>query len=288
MAKSPAHKLGQIIGNVVEDAIEPLLRKFAAKQNLYFDKKGQRSARKGKKVALEDKYGNKHDLDYVLERGGSDSIIGNPAAFVEIAWRRYTKHSRNKAQEIQGAILPLRETYKYSSPFIGAVLAGVFTEGSIIQLKSRGFHVLYFSYQNVIAAFNVVGVDVFYTESTTEKELQKKVNSWLSLSKQKQQRVSSELLKQNKQGVKTFMKELEATIKRQIVEVRVIPLHGDSITLDTIDEAIQTINTYVESSGPKPIVKYEVLVKYNNGDRVEGCFSSKEAAINFLQRNFSS
>ena len=45
--------------------------------------------------------GNVHDLDYVFEQGGTEATIGQPKAFIEIAWRRYTKHSRNKAQEIQ-------------------------------------------------------------------------------------------------------------------------------------------------------------------------------------------
>ena len=88
---------------------------------------------------------NSHDLDFVLERGGTPDKIGMPVAFIETAWRRYTKHSRNKAQEIQGALEPLAETYRHLAPFKGAVLAGVFTEGALTQLRSLGFTVLYFS-----------------------------------------------------------------------------------------------------------------------------------------------
>ena len=125
MAKSPAHKLGQIIGDHVEAAIDVPLRNMAAEFGLYLDHQHRRPARQGKrKVAWEDSYGNTHDLDYVLEEGGSEEERGNPRAFIEIAWRRYTKHSRNKAQEIQGAVLPLAETYKECAPFLGAVLAG--------------------------------------------------------------------------------------------------------------------------------------------------------------------
>ena len=77
-----------------------------------------------------DSKGNTHILDYVMEEGGSEAVQGRPRAFIEIAWRRYTKHSKNKAQEIQGAITPLAETYQDSHPFLGAVLAGEFTEPS--------------------------------------------------------------------------------------------------------------------------------------------------------------
>ena len=102
---------GHQCGEVLEAAVEPLLRRFAKEHNLYLDKKGPRPARSGKKVSWTDVRGNTHDLDYVLERNGSDAKIGKPVAFIETAWRRYTKHSRNKAQEIQGALMPLLETH---------------------------------------------------------------------------------------------------------------------------------------------------------------------------------
>jgi hypothetical protein len=107
MAISPGHKFGQLIGEVLEMAIEPILSEFAKQQGLFLDKKGPRPVRDGQKVCWTDLNGNKHDLDFVLERGGTPDRFGVPVAFIEAAWRRYTKHSRNKAQEIQGAILPL-------------------------------------------------------------------------------------------------------------------------------------------------------------------------------------
>ena len=85
MAKSPSHKFGQIIGNVLESAILPLLEKFAIKYNLYLDKKGKRPCRSGLKCSWTDLYGNTHDLDYVFERGGTRDEKGTPAAFIEAA-----------------------------------------------------------------------------------------------------------------------------------------------------------------------------------------------------------
>lgn len=83
MAESPAHRFGQIVGEVLEAAIEPLLSRFAKKHSLYLDKKGERPCRPGKKCSWLDRNGNKHDLDYVLERGGSRTNLGIPAAFIE-------------------------------------------------------------------------------------------------------------------------------------------------------------------------------------------------------------
>jgi hypothetical protein len=88
MAQSPSHKFGQIIGDLIEEVLADRLRAFARKHGLFLDKKGERTARSGKKVTWVDEYGNLHDLDSVLERGGSDKQIGIPVAFIETAWRR--------------------------------------------------------------------------------------------------------------------------------------------------------------------------------------------------------
>ena len=138
MAESPAHQFGQVIGDVLEAAVEPLLSNIARKHNLYLDKKGRRPARSGIKVRWADQFGNTHDLDFVLERDGSKTNIGSPVAFIETAWCRYTKHSKNKAQEIQGAVMPLVAMYPHAAPFLGVVLAGVFTEAARNQVSVHG------------------------------------------------------------------------------------------------------------------------------------------------------
>ena len=175
MAKSPPHRLGQIIGDFLEGVALPLLEDFCRRHNkgesentIYLDKKGNRPARPGQKLTWYDKYGNAHDLDFVIERGGTDDNIGHPIAFIEAAWRRYTKHSKNKAQEIQGAVLPIVEKYAWDSPFIGAFLAGVFTGPAIEQMKSAGFAISLFPYDTIIEAFATVNVDISFDEQTTD------------------------------------------------------------------------------------------------------------------------
>ncbi|NMG18127.1 hypothetical protein [Brasilonema bromeliae] len=115
MADSPAHAFGQKLGEFLEILAEYLLIPVATKHGLYLDRKGPRPARGNlKKATWTDKYGSKHDLDYVLEGGGSVTKLGDPLTFVEVAWRKGTRHSKNKVQEIQGAILPLVETNSHT------------------------------------------------------------------------------------------------------------------------------------------------------------------------------
>jgi hypothetical protein len=283
MAESPAHKFGQIVGDLLEASIEPLLSGFARHHGLYLDSKGPRPARPGNKVSWTDRFGNAHDLDYVLERGGSPTQIGTPAAFIETAWRRYTKHSRNKAQEMQGAILPLAETYYDSAPFIGAILAGVFTEGAMTQLRSVGFAVLYFHYETVIAAFRRAGVDARFDEETADAALAQKVRAWEALPRTQQSLAATALLEINQQEVQGFMGSLERAVLREIELVRVLPLHGASRECASVEEAIAFIEGYRETDRSHPVVRYEVEIRYNNGDDIEGRFGDKQTAIAFLR-----
>lgn len=64
MADSPAHRLGQIVGESLELAVGPVLRAFAEKHDLYLDQHGERPARPGKKLSWIDANENKHDLDF--------------------------------------------------------------------------------------------------------------------------------------------------------------------------------------------------------------------------------
>ena len=147
--------------------MHPVLQEFCDQRNLYLDIQGERSrVRPGKAVTWLDKYGNTHALDFVIEKGGTATQQGRPVAFVEAAWRRYSRHSRNKAQEIQGAVLPIADKHHWDKPFLGAVLAGEFTEDSFNQLKYVGFKVLYFPYECIVKAFEGVGIDVRFDEST--------------------------------------------------------------------------------------------------------------------------
>jgi len=284
VALSPAHQFGQIIGDLLETAIEPLLSKFARTHKLYLDKKGSRPARAGSRVGWTDLRGNKHDLDFVLERDGSASKIGTPAAFIETAWRRYTKHSRNKAQEIQGAILPLVATYEGAAPFIGAVLAGVFTSGALTQLKSNGFTVLYFPYESVVTAFKLVGIDAHCGESTPDANYEQKVTAWRALSEPQRKRVARALVTLNTHDVEHFMQSLERAVTRQIELIRILPLHGVALEWVSVEEAITFISDYGEDDGAKPIVRYEVQLRYSNGETIEGRFADKEGTIHFLRR----
>ena len=97
MAESLAHRWGQIIGDGFEMFVRNILGEVAQRHGLYLDFKRPRATRGGQgKVTWQDGYGNRHDLDYVLERGGTEEKLGIPVAFIESAWRCATSPSNSR------------------------------------------------------------------------------------------------------------------------------------------------------------------------------------------------
>ena len=284
MALSPSHRLGQMIGDELEFALRRPLLTIAKEHGLYLDYKGVRPVRgRKKKVAWKDRYGNTHDLDYVLEDGGSEHALGYPKAFIETAWRRYTKHSRNKAQEIQGAITPLSETYQSHRPFLGAVLAGDFTEGSLDQLRSHNFNLAYCTYETVIEAFASEGIDISSDEDTSQAELQTKVNAFECLTLDQRHRIWDQLLKLRADQFTSFFDSLRISLNRRVEHIVVLTLSGASRSFGSIADAVIFVSGNDELAPASGFVRYEIDVRYSNGDEVRGLFGEKDAALEFLR-----
>jgi hypothetical protein len=259
------------------------LREFADKHGLYLDKKGERPARRGKKLTWIDSYGFGHDLDYVLERGGKPDKIGTPVAFIESAWRRYTKHSKNKAQEITGAVLPIANKHSFSAPMLGCILIGDYTAPAMKQLEGIGFRVLYLDYASVREAFQSVGIDAYFDKDTPEDVHIERKKRWDALSKEEQQGVWTLLIERNEGHLRDFMMHLERAVRRQITALRIIPLHGTAMDCITVGEAIGFVELYDEKAAHGPLVKYEVIIRYDNGDKIDAQFQDRATTISFLQ-----
>ena len=282
MAISYSHRLGQIIGESLENAIEPFLREFAHEYNLYFDRKGYRPARSGTKLTWIDINQNKHDLDFVLEQDGTEEQTGIPVAFIECAWRRYTKHSRNKAQEIQGAIIPLYEKYKRINPFIGVILAGEFTENSLKQLKSLGFSILYFPYEKIVNAFRSMGLDVYFEESTEEAYFAKQVELWDSLTEQQRKIVYNKITEQNLYEINLFVSTLKFKLGRKIVKIYLWMMFGKQYIFDTIEKAKEFIVNVDMKNISTEFRQYEAEIEYSNGDIIKVSYHDQNEMLSFL------
>jgi hypothetical protein len=166
---------------------------------------------------------------------------------------------------------------------LGCILAGVYTKGALTQLISIGFKVLYLSYDSVIEAFAEVGVNAAFNESTPDVEFRKKMTQWSRVPKQKRVLVWNKLLELNRRSVQEFMSHLKRAVERQISAVRITPLHGSAHDCVSVADAISFVTTYDEAAATGPLVKYEIQIRYDNGDKVDGEFQDRATSIEFLE-----
>lgn len=292
MAESLAHRWGQIIGDGFEMFVRNILETVAKRHDLYLDFKRPRKARSGQgKVTWQDGYGNKHDLDYVLERGGTEETRGVPAGFVESAWRRYTKHSKNKVQEIEAAVMPVALTFSRHQPFLGAVLAGEFTRNALHQLESKGFAVLHVSYESILTAFKELGIDASSEDDiggTTEKQFREKITKWESLPQpQAIERLVAKLHTLHQREVTHFEQRLDAAITRKVHSVRLTVLRGHSVECADVEDAIAYLieeeKSYRLREDGEQREAFEVQVRFNNGAKIDATFPKRAEAIAFLR-----
>jgi len=292
MAESLAHRWGQIIGDGFEMFVRNVLGEVAQRHRLYLDFKRPRATRGGQgKVTWQDGYGNKHDLDYVLERGGTEDTLGVPIAFIESAWRRYTKHSKNKVQEIEAAIMPIALTFSRHQPFCGAVLAGEFTRNALHQLESKGFGLLHIPYNSVLAAFKDLAIDASSEDGvggTTEDQFREKIAKWESLPQpQATNRLLARIHELHAQEIQGFKQCLEAALMRQVASVRLTVLRGHSVECSDVDSAIAYLieeeKSYRLREDGEQREAFEVQVRFNTGAKIEAHFLKRAEAIGFLR-----
>jgi hypothetical protein len=174
--------------------------------------------------------------------------------------------------------------YRTITPFIGVILAGVFTEGALTQLTSLGFTILYFPYSEIIKAFSVVNIDASFVENTPDADLAQKVSAWEALSTEQRNSVAKALIKNCSDDVASFIHKLEVAISRKIDWVRVLPLHGTVFNGQSLEEAIEFVENYDEVNASMMLVRYEIEIHYSNGDSINGKFEHRDGAIQFLRK----
>jgi len=288
MAKitSPGHKLGQLIGNFFEGFFSNRLINLAEELGFYCDKKGLRPKVRGKKrkVTWTDGEGNIHDMDYVFEKNGTRDRKGEPIAFIELAWRRYTKHSRNKAGEIQAALVPLGNTYRNTCNFLGAILSGEFTEGARRQLASQNINILYIPSRKIVGAFLIKGINLDYPEDATNQQKYELIETWENLSQADIKDIDKAFADSIKSDYEKFVRSLKSALLRKIEKIRILPLFGNEMVFTSVVNAIAAIEEHdiIPEEGAK-FCKFEIYMQFTNGDKIEGSFHEREEALKFLR-----
>lgn len=168
---SAGHKLGQLLGDWFEQFfVLPLLRRVADHLKLYLDCRFcRRKAREGDRIIWKDVEGNEVDYDFVMELDGSDEQLGIPVAFFECFWRRGKRHSKDKARDDTGKLLPMRDVHP-TARFLGIVAGGDFTAPARALVQNRQIDLFYVPKAKIVSAFEKNGLQIDYPDRLPEPE----------------------------------------------------------------------------------------------------------------------
>lgn len=173
---SSGHKLGQVVGDWYEEYFAvPVLENLASKLNLYLDHRFRKRSCRGNKILWMDSQKNSVDYDFVLEIDGTDDKKGVPVAFFETFWRRGARHSKDKARDDSGKLMPAKQSFP-TARVIGIISAGDFTEPARELVLSRGIDLFYVDKSKIIEAWAKHGIQIDYEDWLPENDKLKIVN----------------------------------------------------------------------------------------------------------------
>lgn len=269
---SSGHKLGQIIGDWYEEYFAlPLLEKAAKELGLFLDCRFKKRECRGDKIIWADVDGNKVDYDFVMELGGTAKKHGIPVAFFETFWRRGARHSKDKARDDSGKLLPMKATYP-TARVIGVISAGDFTAPAREYVLSRGIDLFYVEKQKILDAWSKHGMTIDYPDKTPETE-KTKLSNKVILTLEKNPNLYKEVAKTlsklcNKKAIDSY-------IHRLVGKIGAVP-QKYSIQLQSKTKPID-FDGYTEVdlflTKPEPSIKdfeqkqyYGYVVDFSDGD----------------------
>ncbi|HTU22894.1 MAG TPA: hypothetical protein VMG10_32950 [Gemmataceae bacterium] len=192
---SAGHKLSQLVGDWFEEFfVLPLLRKVADQLKLYLDNRFRaRKARQGDKIIWTDIEGNEIDYDFVMELDGTDERLGIPVAYFECFWRRGKRHSKDKARDDTGKLMPMRDVHP-TARFLGIIAGGDFTAPARALVQNRQIDLFYIPKTKIVSAFDKHALRIEYPDKFPEAEKAKLAGAFVrGLNKKKKQSAAATL-----------------------------------------------------------------------------------------------
>ena len=268
---SAGHRLGQLIGDWFEEFfVLPLMTKVSKELNLFVDNRFVERPIRGDKIIWQDVDGNQVDYDFVLELNGTPSQLGLPVAFIETFWRRGSRHSKDKARDDSGKLMPMRMTYP-TARFLGIVSGGDFTRPARELVRSREIHLFYVPKQKIIKAFEEHQLIMDYPDKADEEQKQQMASEFeANFSTEKKKAVANSLIELiGKATVESYIAGVRSQLSALPQEIRFI-LRQDSapVVFDSIDEATEFLISPDFAMVPQR-VSYVYQITYSDGSEFE-------------------
>lgn len=222
-ASSSGHKLGQLVGDWWEEyVVLPLLNEIANELDLYLDHRfRERTCREGSKIIWEDENGNEVDYDFVLELYGSDEEVGIPVGFIEVFWRRGARHSKDKARDDSGKLMPMRQTYP-TARYLGVAACGSLTGPARDYIKLRDIDLFYVPKSKIIEAFERNDLIMDYPDRLNEGEKAKLAENFSSKFDLKTKKKVSDTLRKiiGKATLQSYKSKITSSLSALPQEIR--------------------------------------------------------------------
>ena len=93
------------------------------------------------------------------------------------------------------------------------------------------------------------------------------------------------ILSLNRAALDTFMLELDNHLSRRVESIIVIPLYGNPREFACARDALRFIEDPMEGEPIGELQRFEVIVKYSDGESIEGNFKSRNKVRTFIRRN---
>lgn len=261
-----------MVGDWFEEyVVLPLIERVATELELFVDSRFAGSRSGSSKVLWADAEGNKVDYDFVLELGGCADAHGIPVGFIESCWCRGARHSKDKARDDSGKLVPMRETYP-TARFLGMVVAGDFTLPARELVRSRDIELFYIPKEKIIPAFGEEGFTIDYPDTMPESEKARIVRPLCST---KFNRTKRECIRDRlaaligKPAIDSFVQCVRSALSALPQEIRLIVRHDSQpLRFESVEAASQFL------AQPRlimndPTESYVYQVTYVNGSEFE-------------------
>ncbi len=290
---SAGHKLGQLVGDWFQDFfVMPLLNEVAGSLGLFLDHRAcfRNRGVRGDKILWADEDGNAVDYDFVMELNGSSEKLGIPVAFLECFWRRGSRHSKDKARDDSGKLMPMRVTYP-TARFLGIVASGEFTRPARELVESRKINLFYVPKSKVIETFQNIGLEMDYDDKSREEVKSDIANTFERALSEDAKKKAAEILRRliGETAVKSYVSSVQAALASAPLEFRIIghllstPIVFD--TLDAVSEFISNPEPAFDFDSPRKSFSYQVT--YSDGTEFEREMNSVEE-LNSLHQQIAS
>lgn len=269
---SAGHKLGQLVGDWFEEYFAlPLLQRVAEHLKLYLDSRfRKRPGRTSDKIIWTDEDSNQVDYDFVMELDGTDTDRGIPVAFFESFWRRGARHSKDKARDDSGKLMPMRQVHP-TARFLGIVAGGDFTSPARTLVQSRNIDLFYVPKAKIVAAFQKHHLVMDYPDKLPEDQKAHLANAFQrGLNARVKRKVAKTLCAAvGETSLNTYVDRVRAAMGALPQELRFVAQHQSRpVVFETIPEATEFLkDPRFDFSAPNE--SYIYAITYSDGTEFE-------------------